>query len=383
MSHHSRPVCYRCFRPRAQCYCDEVEPIDNRTRVLILQHPREQFHPLGTARIVGSCLQNVCVTVVRATLPPPLVTGGFRPGSALLYPGPASRDLRSLAPAERPKTLVVLDGTWHHARTMYRDHAALRQLPQVSFVPRRPTEYRVRREPHEAYVSTVEAVAATLEALEPGLSCSSMLAAFRKMIDLHLVATAHADRKPRHRRERPVRFKGLPGVLTKEPNRIVLVYCEASPRAPGERSPEHRPLVYLTAKRLGDAGVFAQALREGANMAERHSKLLGLDPEHFEHGCSLDQARQRWRSFLRSDDVLIAWNQSTLNLLPSLSNAVPSLALKGVYRGYPAARVTKGALDEVVRGEGLLAPHVAVPGRARERLGQLQAVVRLLQGFAE
>ena len=46
-------ACARCGKPAALCVCRDIEPIDNRVSVLILQHPREQDRLLGTARLAA------------------------------------------------------------------------------------------------------------------------------------------------------------------------------------------------------------------------------------------------------------------------------------------------------------------------------------------
>ena len=51
-----RPTCERCRRPAKVCYCRFVEPIETRTRVVILQHPRERDMAIGTARMASLCL---------------------------------------------------------------------------------------------------------------------------------------------------------------------------------------------------------------------------------------------------------------------------------------------------------------------------------------
>ena len=43
-----RRVCYRCHKAAIVCVCDGVERVLNRTGIVILQHPRERFHPIGT-----------------------------------------------------------------------------------------------------------------------------------------------------------------------------------------------------------------------------------------------------------------------------------------------------------------------------------------------
>ena len=51
-----RPIlvdnCYECHKPRGLCVCGNIPRVDNRTSILVLQHPRERLHPIGTARFV-------------------------------------------------------------------------------------------------------------------------------------------------------------------------------------------------------------------------------------------------------------------------------------------------------------------------------------------
>src|SRR5450432_4674900 len=54
----SREMCWRCRRPSRVCYCAAVQPIATRTRVVILQHPRESSVPINTARIAELSLSN-------------------------------------------------------------------------------------------------------------------------------------------------------------------------------------------------------------------------------------------------------------------------------------------------------------------------------------
>lgn len=387
-----RPVCYACFRPAAVCYCDHTSRLRNRTHVTVVQHPREQFHPLGTARIVARCLENVELLVAHPGWARGSVAELFPAGAALLYPGSGARDLADIPESERPRALVVLDGTWHHARTLYRDHAVLRQLPLVSFVPSRPTEYRVRREPKAEYVSTVEAVATALELLEPGLGGRDLLPPFRRMIDLHLAATERSARKSRHKKRRAATARALPVALAEAFEQVVLIYGEANParyvRASRARPQQLPPLAYWTAKRLRDGAVFAEPVRLDPPMTVRHQELLGLTPADLQNAVSLEELKVRWRAFLQPGDRLVAWNRSSFDLLqqldPSLVHdpAPGHVTLKAVYRGLPVARQRKGALEEVVAAEGLTWEPAAVAGRARDRLGRAEAVARYLHARA-
>ncbi|CAI5998802.1 unnamed protein product [Closterium sp. NIES-64] len=60
-----RAFCVECHKATSVCICDRFgEPVDNRVGVTILQHPKEKYHPLGSARIALLGLQRVRVVVV-------------------------------------------------------------------------------------------------------------------------------------------------------------------------------------------------------------------------------------------------------------------------------------------------------------------------------
>ena len=146
-------------------YCAAIPTIDNQTEVLILQHVRERFHPFNTARIVHKALQNSKLLIDHT---PGFAAGlPLKPRAGLLYPGPEATLISDLRRDERPEQLVILDGTWHHAKTMVRDVAALRALPRYRLAPAAPSRFRIRREPSATALSTVEATVAALQVLEP------------------------------------------------------------------------------------------------------------------------------------------------------------------------------------------------------------------------
>src|SRR5262245_48535657 len=173
------------MRPLRLCFCGELPVVATRTRIVILQHPRERTHPFGTARLVGLALPNA-----RIQVPFGGNTGVLREqpelpaDAAVLYPHPAAVDLAALPPGERPSALVLLDGTWAHARRLYGHNPWLRQLRHVRLHPPSPSRYRIRREPRPDYVSTVEAVVQALAILEPDAQgLDRLLAVFDRLID--------------------------------------------------------------------------------------------------------------------------------------------------------------------------------------------------------
>ena len=108
-----RAICGRCRRPASVCYCAHLVSLPTRTRVLLLQHPREPDVPIGTARLAHLCLPGSELRVgvdfdddarLRAVL-------ADSRDAYLLFLGPRAIDVAEVKPA-CPVTLVVVDGTW-------------------------------------------------------------------------------------------------------------------------------------------------------------------------------------------------------------------------------------------------------------------------------
>jgi DTW domain-containing protein YfiP len=169
---------------------------------VILQHPRERDMPIGTARMASLCLPEASLHVgVRWDGHPALgalLADPSRP-PILLYPSGDAVDILR-APPPGPVTLVVVDGTWSQAKSVVRDNAVLRALPRYAFAAPEPSQYRIRREPHEEYVSTIEALMYVLGALEGDAPrFRALLAPLGAMVDAQLAANRHTPRF-RHRR---------------------------------------------------------------------------------------------------------------------------------------------------------------------------------------
>lgn len=320
---------------------------------------------------------------------------GLPEGAVLLYPGPDARDLATLAPAERPNALVVIDGTWHQARTLYRELPALQALPKVSFDASRPSRYRIRKQPRMECVSTLEAVVRALELLEPGLEhLEGLLGSFEAMIDLQLATAARRQRAPRTQRKRRARKSGLPDWLRDEPERHVLVYGEAAfvgpeaDRAKGRRlAAMDKTLIQWTALRPATGEVFSSLIRPPFPPLERRLCPTGLVNADLEAAGTLDGARSAWRAWLHEGDRLLCWNKSTLDVMDALETPRPAHFLKGVYKNFahrrdPGAGLG-GSIDAVVEREALRAEPVAVPGRAARRLAELAAITEFLVANAD
>ena len=201
----AEPVCPRCLKPMSLSVCDEVVPIDNRVGLLILQHPQEQDKLLGTARLTAVSLTNAIFKVglswasLAKALGRPadpkrwaiLHLGSARPGDfpkgreivVLDKKGNAVPDQdRALAGIEG---VVVFDGTWSQAKTLWWRNAWVLKGKRVALNPRYPSLYgKLRREPRREGLSTIEAAAMLLSRIEKRPEIETRLVEnFQKMLD--------------------------------------------------------------------------------------------------------------------------------------------------------------------------------------------------------
>ncbi len=359
--------------------------------MLIIQHPHERFHPLGTARIAERCLRNVRIAVdYNRVLRDGTQALELPDGAAVLFPGPGARDLTSLPQSQRPSSLVVLDGTWHQARALYRDIPALHSLPRVAFDPERPSQYRIRKEPSGECVSTVEAVVHALGQIEPETrGLDNMLRVFADMIDLQIEAAAAHERNPRFPRRTRPRGHGLPRLLTQDYERIVVVQGEAAlPGTQAEGLPkralrrEPKELIQWVARRLSSGERFSAVIKPRELPIERRLCPTGLSADALRNGASLAHTRHAWREFSRPTDVLLSWNKSTLDIMAPLQHEGPATFLKGIYKSFvrrhdPNCEV-HGSIGAVIEREDLQAGPSPLVGRAGVRLAQLEVLTRYL-----
>ena len=107
---------------------------------------------------------------------------GIGENAGLLYPRKDATPIEGLEPNEIPQQFVFLDGTWNHARTMYRDIPFLKTLPCYRLTPASPSRYLIRKEPTLDSLSTLEAVVSVLQQFEPELGgLDRLMAAFDLM----------------------------------------------------------------------------------------------------------------------------------------------------------------------------------------------------------
>jgi DTW domain-containing protein YfiP len=185
----------------------DVQPIDNRVAVLILQHPQEQDKELGTAQLVTRLLKN---SVLKVGLSWPSLSKALGREAdpkrwAVLHLGsvkakdfPPNESVAVFDKKGQPLPdqksalagidgIVVLDGSWAQAKTLWWRNAWVLKTRRMALRPQRRSLYGdLRREPRREGLSTLESVAVLLARLErkPEIE-TAMLDAFGTALSLY------------------------------------------------------------------------------------------------------------------------------------------------------------------------------------------------------
>lgn len=234
--------CESCMKPRALCLCGELNPVQSRLHVLILQHPQEPDKEIGSARLAHLMLPN---STLRVGLSWPNLAKALETGAeaslasppqpsrwAALYLGSGVRapiKAEPLLPASGPtllfvdrkgaplpaaeqarirselQGLVVLDGTWSQAKALWWRNAWLLKLRRAILQPTRKSLYGgLRREPRSECLSTIESIAESLQAMgESRENTQSLRDMFQKLLGRY---REWRPKSPRSRgRPRPAR----------------------------------------------------------------------------------------------------------------------------------------------------------------------------------
>ncbi len=179
-----RAICDRCRRPQRVCLCGLTQPVPHKTPVVVLQDAQERRHPFGTVRLLQLMLSNMTVIPVWEGKPVARPTE-LPDNTALLMPRPESRPLSEVSLEGVLGALVVLDGTWPHARRIYHEHRWVQSLPCVHLEGVEVTRYGLRKAPAPGWLCTLEAVASALEVLEPESGCKApLMGALEGMVQL-------------------------------------------------------------------------------------------------------------------------------------------------------------------------------------------------------
>ena len=184
--------CRECLQLLEHCFCAHITPVKSTHRVVILQYPREQFKPLNSATLVsrslaGSVLtrglswRNLGAILDEEINPKEWGALFFKPHTDSSRPLIAvDRHDKELLDLNQLKGIIVLDGTWKQAKTLWWRNPWLVKLNRITLNPHHAS---LRRQVNTKYLSTIEAVALTLSCLGENPSITdSLLTSYKDCI---------------------------------------------------------------------------------------------------------------------------------------------------------------------------------------------------------
>jgi DTW domain-containing protein len=370
------------------CFCDRITLLPTRTRILLLQHPRERRMGIGTARLAHLALPGSELRVgVDFAQDEVVRAAAFGEAPAyLLFPGASAQPVEQL-PRDRAITLVVLDGTWSQARKLLAQNPALAGLPRVAFTPRRPSGYLIRKQPADFCVSTIEALAEVLQAIEPaagevgGFDGERLLDPFRAMVERQVwfETAVRARRHLRPVRTRDPRRSRLADRLVGLGARLVCVQGEAnawSRRDPQRQEPE---TIHWVAHRPATGETYQALVLPRRPLAPATTKHVELTEAQIGGGVDHQRWHEQWRAFARPDDVLCTWGDfyRGLAVADGLPLAADTIDLRIEVTSMLRRRV--GTIEDCLASLGAEPAPLGLPGRGGRRLAGLVGVLENLR----
>jgi DTW domain-containing protein YfiP len=379
-----RLMCYDCFRPDAHCVCKIIKPVKNETGIIILQHPAERNHPFGTARIAMLSLDKANLEIAWPGFARQEALEENIPSkSGILYPSKGALDLEDCPADQKPENLVILDGTWNTARSIYNTYPNLRNLPHYKINPVAPSGYKIRKAPKAEHRSTIEAIWQALTILEPDNSdLEHLIEAFHKMIAQQVRYQKTHSAGPRHRRTgKKQARKPLPNALSTDFDKLIVGYGEFF-REPKTKEPHQ--LYYWAAHKPSTGETFSMGIRPTEPTLYRPSDeeiaWMGLTPDTVLEGACQNEFLEAWQAFAGDDYILGTWNQITRRLFEKVKRPKrDGLQLKRIYCNVIGESC--GPLSGIIEDKGLEVTLLPVLGRAMQRLSQAVTMSHWLNKF--
>lgn len=163
----TRKYCPNCEKAIAACFCHKLAKYSIDSHIIILRHPTEKGHPLGTAKIAELSLDNCKVFTGENFIDHQELNKILKDEDCyLVFPTDQTNSIVEKTTHKRNKTFIFLDGTWKKAKKILYTNPQLEKLPKLSLTPSLPSNYILRKEPKPNYVSTLEAICECIKIYE-------------------------------------------------------------------------------------------------------------------------------------------------------------------------------------------------------------------------
>jgi DTW domain-containing protein YfiP len=175
----ARDLCLQCQRPICACICPFISKTNNKTPILVLQHPSEVKQSKGTVALLQRSL-SACQVLIGEDFSDniELVELLEHHNALLLYPGELAQELletvnkldveNNQTVDRKPLLLIIIDGTWKKAYRIFMLSKNLHSLTQA-FLPdflANNGNYLIRKVAKKNALSSLEATCYALALLE-------------------------------------------------------------------------------------------------------------------------------------------------------------------------------------------------------------------------
>jgi DTW domain-containing protein YfiP len=167
----TKDPCLDCGLHKNLCLCHLIPNLNLKTKLVLVIHHRELKRTSNTGRLALKTLKNSEMRIRGQKDSGPLdlsdlLTPNYR--TLLFFPSDDARELTSALVSESPLPiqLIVPDGNWRQASKVSIRHPELKNLERVMFNTPNTSSHHLRAEHFEEGMSTLQAIALALAAIE-------------------------------------------------------------------------------------------------------------------------------------------------------------------------------------------------------------------------
>jgi len=195
--------------------CAHVKKIMTKTKFVILMHPKEfKKTKNGTGRLTHLSLPNselyIDIDFSEHRAINRLINNSENI-CYVLYPGKNTLNLNTdkIDTSGKQMVIFIIDSTWPCSVKMLRLSRNLQQLPKMSFTHSKSSQFKIKEQPKEFCLSTIESTLTVLELLNiQGIEeiehrdFEHFLDPFTSMVDYQLACSTHAASNARFKPKR-------------------------------------------------------------------------------------------------------------------------------------------------------------------------------------
>ncbi|MCL1118040.1 MULTISPECIES: tRNA-uridine aminocarboxypropyltransferase [Pseudomonadati] len=186
----ARSYCIYCTYPISACLCHAVSPIQISTEVIVMQHHSEVHHAKNTVRLMQLVIPEIKVVVGESQTDFSQLKAYLDTQSKpiyVVYPSDNSVSVSQANPANNA-IIILIDGTWRKAYKILQSNPWLLEYTALHLDVEHASNYIIRKAKRPDSLSTLEATALLLSAMDSAVDTTPLFAAFDAMVQHRLSA---------------------------------------------------------------------------------------------------------------------------------------------------------------------------------------------------